>query len=227
MTSWRVGESTPTESARALGFPWPDDARTTFVTELTFDVPGAWRLDIENGTQNARLDLNVADNVSVVEIGESAPPSHNNTLRDVNAIEEITSDWTPDPELYQLTVAEAVRRPRPTVVVFATPSFCTTPTCGPQVDTVSMLKESFHDKADFIHIEIYQRSDQQIVDFKEAQVAPSVRDWGISAVPGWVNESWVFILTQDGCVAGRYEAYASYEELSLALERVLDQLPRC
>lgn len=227
VTLWRADEGSPTASASALGFPWPEDLRMTYVTELTFDAPGAWRLDIKTGTQNARLDLDVARTVPVVEIGEPAPPSQNITLGDVKAIEEISSDWTPDPGLYQLTIAEAVRRPLPTVLVFATPSFCTTPTCGPQVDTVSLLKENFHEIADFIHIEIYRSPDQPIADLTKAEIAPSVREWGISKVPGWINESWVFILTQDGCIAERYEAYASYDELSRALERVLEHPLRC
>lgn len=57
--------------------------------------------------------------------------SPNKTLYTVERLEELTTDYTPDPDLYQLTIAEALITGRPTVIVFATPAFCTSPTCGP------------------------------------------------------------------------------------------------
>ena len=46
----------------------------------------------------------------------------------------------------------------------------------------------------------------------------------ISAVPGWFNESWTFILDSNGAVSQRFEGYASLEELEEALKPVDRQL---
>ncbi len=223
-----LGGDTPSgEYAVATGHRWPDGFRTTYATELTFDAPGTWRLDLTAGDQSAQLDVDVADRTGVQEVARRAPASLNRTLRDVASIEDLTSDWTPDPDLYRLTIAEALGRARPTVIVFATPSFCTSPTCGPQVDTVSLLKERFAGQADFIHVETYDRPNELLVDLRQAPLAPSVHEWGLDSAPGWVNESWVFLVDAAGCVASRFEAFTALGELELALDDLIDSAVGC
>jgi hypothetical protein len=133
----------------------------------------------------------------------------------------LTTDFTPDPDLYQLTIAEGVISGRPTVVVFATPAFCTSPTCGPQVDTVSELKELRREDANFIHVELYDNPEEIQGDLSKAILTDLVHEWGLTSIPDWFNESWTFILGRDGRIAQRFEGFATLEELDIALQAAL------
>ena len=137
-------------------------------------------------------------------------------------VEQLTTDYNADEDLYQLTVAQAIESPRPAVVVFASPAFCTSATCGPQVDTVKELKAGFADRADFVHVEIYDLPDEIQGDLSKASFAPAVDEWGFSSVPHWFNESWVYILDEEGMVAHRFEGYATLTELEAALKETLE-----
>ena len=73
----------------------------------------------------------MADHGNVPNIGSIPPLSRNKTLQNTGSLEKLTTDFAPDPDLYQITVEDAVATVKPTVVVFASPGFCTSPTCGP------------------------------------------------------------------------------------------------
>ena len=108
------------------------------------------------------------------------------------------------------------------MVVFASPAFCTSPTCGPQTETVTELKESYGSQANFIHVEIYDNPHLIQGDLSQVTLVQSVHDWGISAILEWFNESWTFVLRPDGVIAQRFEGYAALEELEEVLKSVLD-----
>ena len=144
------------------------------------------------------IDLEVAEESPIPGIGERPPRSQTKTLAEVEGIEKLTTDYDADEELYRITVAEAIESPRPAVVVFASPAFCTSPTCGPQVDTVKELKADYRGRADFVHVEIYDRPEEIQGDLDQADFAAAVEEWGFTSVPHWFNESWVFIINDRG-----------------------------
>ena len=227
VTSFYVGEGGPLqgETRTAPFHPWPYGVRGTYVTEMEFDRAGPWRLDIkavqDGGIASAFIDLEVAETGHVPQVGTVPPLSQNKTLGNTGSIEKITTDYSPDPDLYRLTVADAVATGLPTVVVFASPAFCTSPTCGPQTDTVSELKEGYTGRANFIHVEIYDNPDEIQGDLSKAGIAKPVAEWGIGSIPGWFNESWTFVLDGEGRIAQRFEGFATLDELKAALEPVL------
>jgi predicted transcriptional regulator len=120
-------------------------------------------------------------------------------------------------------VTEALFSGNPTVIVFAAPSFCTSPTCGPQVDTIVELKDAYLGEASFIHVEIYDNPDEIQGDLSRGVLSPFVNDWGLDSVPHYRNESWVFVLGRDGRITHRFEGYATFEELEVALLQVLER----
>lgn len=215
-----------TETKRAGFHLWPYGVRGSYATQINFDRPGRWRLDIEvnhEGVQGQTyVEVDVPAESIVPGIGTVPPLSQNKTLPNVGELDRLTTDYSPDPDLYQLSIADAVATGKPTVVVFASPAFCTSPTCGPQTDTVSELKDSYGGQANFIHVEIYDNPHLIQGDLSQATLVQAVQDWGISAVPGWFNESWTFVLDSNGAIAQRFEGYATLEELEEALNVVLD-----
>ena len=213
------------QAAQAKFHEWPFGVRGAFSTELRFDEPGRWRIDVavdyEGTERTGEIIVDVADVSEVPDIGMLPPFASNKTLADVDRIEELTSDPTPDPELYLTTIPEAIITQRPTVVVFATPALCTSPTCGPQVDTVTELRAAHVGEANFIHVETYENPADIQGDLDRAIYSPLVEAWGFTTQPEWFNESWTYILGADGRITHRFEGFVSLVELEAALAEVL------
>ena len=227
VSSTFLGEGeTKAESKQAIFHLWPYGVRGAYTTDLTFGQTGDWRLDIEvagtDGTLSGSISLDVLGHSHVPEIGDIPPLSPNKTVHSVDSLEQLTTDYTPDPDLYQLTIGESILTGRPTVIVFATPAFCTSPTCGPQVDTISELKELHVGEANFIHVELYDNPHEILGDLTRAFFNELVDRWGLSSIPHWFNESWTFILGTDGRVAHRFEGFVTLVELEEALTSTLD-----
>ncbi len=226
VTSVFLGEGQAVSETKSAGFHlWPYGVRGSYVTEINFDRLGPWRLDIfvegQDVQGKAEAILNVSEGGGVPNIGSIPPLSRNKTLQSVESIEKLTTDYAPDPDLYQITVEDAVATGKPTVVVFASPAFCTSPTCGPQTATLSELKSGHVGEANFIHVEIYETPDEIQGDLTRATLSQPIQDWGISGLPDWFNESWTFVLDSDGRVSQRFEGFATLEELESALRSVL------
>ena len=205
---------------------WPYGTRGTFATEVEFDRPGQWRLDITAEGADATgwgvHELEVTEGSPVPAIGAAAPLSDNKTLPGFGDLALVTTDYSPDESLYQLSVREAVENTLPSVIVFASPAFCTSPTCGPQVDTVSELREAYDGQANFIHVEVYDNPDEIQGDLDRAEIAPTVDEWGLTDIEHWFNESWTFVLDSDGLVQARFEGFATLTELEESLQSVLN-----
>ena len=105
--------------------------------------------------------------------------------------------------------------------MFATPAFCTSPTCGPQVDTVSELKDAHRGEASFIHVEIYDNPEEIQGDLSRARFTEAVEEWKLDRLPDWFNESWTFVLNSEGRVHQRFEGFVTLEELEESLQQVL------
>ena len=215
------GTEAPAAASLAKFHLWPYGVRGSYSTQLLFDRPGRWRLDIETeGTAEpirAQLEIDVAEESHIPDIGSLPPTGNNKTLDSVPGLEQLTTDYEPDPDLYSMTIDEAIASGMPAVIVFATPAFCSSPTCGPQVDTVSMLKDLRAPEANFIHVELYDNPAEIQGDLGRAELVPFAEDWGFTTIPDWSNESWVFVLDPKGRIHQRFEGYATLEELDSAL----------
>ena len=215
------GAEVPAAASQAQFHLWPYGVRGAYSTQLVFDRPGRWRLDIETeGTTEptmARLEIDVPEQSRIPDIGSLPPTGNNKTLDTVPSLEQLTTDYEPDPDLYSMTIDQAIASGMPSVIVFATPAFCSSPTCGPQVDTVSMLKDLRAMEANFIHVELYDNPAEIQGDLGRAELVPFAKDWGFTTIPDWSNESWVFVLDTMGRIHQRFEGYATLEELDSAL----------
>ena len=214
------------ETSTAEFFLWPFGSRGNYATELTFDQPGEWRLDVEVTEEDgsismAQIPLTIGERSDTPSFGDGPPSADNKTIDDVGSLAELSTSSMPDADLYQQTVAEALDEAKPLLVVFASPALCTSPTCGPQVETVEGLKDLYKDRASFIHVEVYDNPSEIQGDLDRARYAPMVDEWGLSAQTGYLNESWVFIFGADGTVTSKFQGYASIEELTKALDAVL------
>lgn len=207
------------ETATATFHEWPFGTRGSYVTPLAFPQAGMWRLDVEADGGAAALEVRVDETSVVRDIGQIAPFSDTKTLQSAEGdLASITSHYRADPALYAVSIAESLFSGRPTVAVFASPAFCTTATCGPQVDTVSELRRAYPDAADYIHVEVYDNPQEIQGDLSLGRLSPHLAEWGIDQVSHYRNESWTFVIGTDARVAARFEGYAALAELEAALQ---------
>jgi hypothetical protein len=144
-------------------------------------------------------------------IGAKAYPSQTPTLRSTGGdAAKLTTRVPPDRALLQYSIASSLTAHKPFVVVFATPKFCTSRTCGPVVDVVNAV----HDRLSrtdvrFIHVEIYE-DNEPAKGFNRW-----VREWHLPTEP------WIFLVGSDGRIRAKFEGSVSFSELSAAVRRYL------
>jgi len=215
------GDGSPSPTMEAQFNLWPYGIRGSYSTYANFDRPGRWRLDVQvdnpDGVDEVQIELKVVGSSPVPAVGSLSLLSETKTLAEYASIEEITTDYSPDPDLYQLSIKEAVENPLPSVVVFASPAFCTSPTCGPQVDALTELKEKRPGLANYIHVEIYDNPAEIQGDLDRAEINSVIDDWGLTSIEDYLNESWTFILDAEGTIEDRFEGFATVDELETAL----------
>ena len=200
---------------------WPVGRSGAYVANLTFDQPGRWGLvvsavDEQGNAFRAQQGFIVRPQSSSVGLGKAAPRSLNKTAGRVEDLAAITTDPSQDPDLYQITLADAIDSGRPTIVTFATPAFCQSATCGPQVDMVSNVKERHKDQANFIHVEVFDNPLEMDGDINKGRLSPLLEVWGLQIEP------FTFVIDGQGLVASKFEGFVTEEELEEALVAVLE-----
>ena len=218
------------EPITAHFFAWPPEGsgRGAFVAEVEFDVageaiqqnPGLWELKVsatnsDGVSVEATTAVRVADSPATPRIGSPAPRSDTPIAGQVDDLAKITSDPDPDQELYQLSVADALDEGKPLVVVFSTPAFCVSATCGPQLEVLQELKERYGEKVNFIHVEVFK--DPHLIEGNRfaADKAPAVEEWGLPSEP------WTFVVDEDGLVQAKFEQFTPESLLDETLSRLL------
>ena len=199
---------------------WPYATRGIYITQMDFDTAGRWELEInvleqggDGGT--AQLAFDVDQDTSAPAAGTVAINSASKTLSDVEDISQLTTGSLQDPDLYRLSISDALNSGLPTVIVMASPAFCTTAVCGPQVEVLQELKDAYKGQANFIHVDFYDNPDEIQGDLDRAILSPTVLEWSLPST------EWSFVIDRDGTVAGRFESFTTYEELEQSLQDVL------
>src|SRR5262249_26131127 len=131
--------------------------------------------------------------------GDKALPSDNYVIGSnvaPQAVDSRADSMTnvPDADLHKLSISQALQQGKPLVIVCATPVYCISRFCGPVTDMVADLQKQYGDKANFVHIEIWQ-------DFQKMQVNPTAAQWLYRGND--LNEPWVFLVDKTGTIAKR------------------------
>ena len=126
-----------------MEFIWTvPDVRGLYVAQV--DIPEAATyqatIDAEGLATAGPAGFVAFEDPPLIEPGEEAPASETRTSADFPDLSVISSDPEPDPAMYESSVASAVTSGAPSVIVFATPAFCTSESCGPLLDQVKALR---------------------------------------------------------------------------------------
>jgi hypothetical protein len=187
-----------------------------WVAQANFTETGSWgaqvTLDPGSGApaRIARMNFDVRPKFSAPGYDEPAVRSDSLTQRDVNGeLSHICSN-SPPCALHTQSISEALApADKPLVLLFATPAFCTSATCAPELDAVQQLHSAYSDRANFIHVEIYQ------YPFDGLKITRAVDEWHLPSDP------WAFVIDKGGIVRDRFEGAAPMEELEPSLKSVL------
>ncbi|HEY9289434.1 MAG TPA: hypothetical protein VIT43_15575 [Candidatus Dormibacteraeota bacterium] len=187
-----------------------------YVAHLDLMPAGDWGLEITasrptGARLSQQLAFNVISNPVVPAVGQPAPRSNSPTVRDHPDVSTIDSGDPPD-DMHQLSIAEAIAQHRPTLVVFASPAFCTSRACGPEVKVVQSLEPTYKDRLTFIHIEIYANYKP---DPSKRTIAPTVTEWRLQSEP------WIFLIDANGIIRARFEGPTASDELTAAVSQLL------
>jgi hypothetical protein len=200
----------------------PAEARGVYRAEgVTFDRPGFYEVEVRadlggDDARTATAAFQVVPQPAYPAPGDPAPRTENLTLGSdapPGAIDSRAAleEEVPDRGLHRTTIAEAIRRGRPALVVFATPVYCVSQFCGPVTDMVAGLAADYRGVAEFIHVEIWR-------DFQEQVVNRAAADWLFRNEN--LTEPWVFLIGPDGRILARWDNVATREEIEPWLERL-------
>ena len=214
------GPEGPKQTASATFQTWPGGAGGAYVANLSFDRPGEWGLGIEASRPEgslirASVKVKVKETSATPSIGSAAPRSRNKTAA-VSDLAELTTDTDPDPDLYRMTVSEALDEGVPLLVGFATPAYCQTATCGPQVDVLKQMKDRFSGRINVIHVEVYDNPPEiRDAGIEVGRLTPVIAEWGLPSEP------WTFVVDGEGIVRAKYEGFVGADELRDAIDETL------
>ena len=187
-----------------------------YVAWFHFDVAGLWQAQMEvrlpdgtSATVPQQFGVRVATEVPMV--GQPAPRSENQTAADVPDVSYIDSGQPPD-DMHAISIADAIAQHRPTLVVFATPAYCTSATCGPQIQAIQAVEPTYRDRLSFIHVEVYTDIKP---DPNRRQLAPTMTEWHLQTEP------WVFLVSRSGNIAAVFEGAAATDEVKQAVDQML------
>ena len=210
----------PKEEVGAVFRKWPVGPTGIYTAQLSFDMSGNWGIGVaitgpDGVVRRGTTMIRIKEASATPAIGSPVPHSVSKISGNPASLAAITSDLEPDPELYKLTVADAIDAGVPLMLVFASPAYCQSATCGPQVEVVKALRKKYEDRASFIHVEVYDNPQEIQGDLSRARISPTLTEWNLPSEP------WTFIVDSDGLLHAKFEAFATGEELEKALVEVL------
>lgn len=193
-------------------FTWIiEDGFGLYRAEVDFDRPGAWNVTVvpEFGRPLTPSIALVGEDTTAPDVGDLAPAVATPTVGE-SALKDITTDPEPDPRFYQMSLDEAVKSGETTVVVFSTPGYCLTATCGPMLEQAKVVARGYPD-VNFIHAEIYLGFHESDFVPDSDHLAPSVTAWNLPSEP------WIFVVDGRGMITHRFEGVMDPTELESAL----------
>ncbi|MBI4494882.1 MAG: FixH family protein [Chloroflexi bacterium] len=190
--------------------------RGVYVARTAFDAPGAWGVEVAVRRDGqdlgaARHSFEVQADSLTPALGAGIPASAIPTATSAAEIEKICSARPVD-DFHSLSIADALAAGKPFLLLFASPGFCRSQTCGPSLQVVQGLRDLHGDRLNYLHVEVYQDPDQGAPGLKPV---PAVVEWNLPSEP------WLFLVDARGKVFDKFEGGITVEETTPATEALL------
>jgi hypothetical protein len=157
------------------------------------------------GTITASINVVPASAITMPKPGDQMIPFDSPTTQDHRGVNPICTR-VPPCAMHDVTISQALSEKKPVLVAFATPALCQTATCGPVVDVVLAVKDSFPN-VHYLHEEIY-------TDETGKTSAPTPSAYKLQSEP------MVYLAKSDGTVHTRFDGIFGETELRNALKQL-------
>jgi hypothetical protein len=200
--STTIGPFTPERHADGLPRPY-------HLVRATFPAPGnyAIKATIDGNEALAALEAVDPNTQGPPKVGQALVSVPTPTPADKRGVDPICTA-SPQCPLHDVSLDAALAEKKPLVVLFGTPAFCKTNTCGPVLDIMLAEMKAFADRARFLHVEIY-------TDRTAKTTTPAVDAYKL---PG---EPFLFLAGADGVVRERIAGPYDRAEFRSAVEKLL------
>lgn len=193
-------------------FRWVDQqTRGIYTAPVQFDAPGRWGVEAvvewDGNRQVIRSPFEVKATSTAPMVGSQAIRSKTLTVRDVKDPSELCTA-APPCELHTTSLDELLASGKPTAIVFASPGFCSSQTCAPQLAVVLGLRPKYGDSVNFSHVEIYK-------DPRNGVLADAVTEWHLPSEP------WIFFVDRGGTIRERFDGIATADEIEGGIAKIV------
>jgi hypothetical protein len=198
-------------------------AHAVYVSKVMFRSSGSYVVSAVAKLDNKLVatspaQVTVRPAASLPNVGDRAIAVHTPTVASAHGNVKSIDTRVPPDDMHDVDLVDALKRHRPTVLLFATPALCQSRVCGPVTDVTEQVKSEYGDHADFIHMEIYQDNDVN------KGVRPQVAQWGLCTRQGKsvvCNEPFLFTINRRGNVVAQLQGAFSVSELEDAVRKAL------
>jgi hypothetical protein len=189
-----------TAAAHGEGLPRP-----YHLVRATFPVPGNYAIQATVAGKRGLAALEAVDPAAdkAPGVGEPLVSVATPTPTDHRGVEPICTRQPVCP-LHDVSLDAALKEGKPLAVLFGTPKFCKTNTCGPVLDVMLDVMAPFASKVRFLHVEIF-------TDEKADTTTPAVDAYNLQGEP------FLFLAGADGVVRSRIAGPYDKAELQGAL----------
>jgi hypothetical protein len=213
----------PKVQTQATFLPTIEGKPGLYRANVSFETAGDWGLETitteqDGSHRSGRMIFTVRPEGTTPAIGDQAPTSNTPTATSADEIAHVSTDNDPDPDFYKLSEPDALAQHKPFVIVFATPAFCRTATCGPTLDVIKSAAADYKDKLTFIHVEPYE------LTFTNGQLQPVLTNDNLPVavdatnIWGLPTEPYTFVVDSGGKVTAKFEGIVAPEELRAAFD---------
>ena len=209
-TSTATGPLTATY--RDAGLP---AAKGFYEVPLTIPKDGTW-LSVVIAQDPSRTDygsgqFQVGRQTAMPKPGDHAVKVPTPTVKDHRGVNPICTA-NPQCGMHTISLDDALKSGKPTVLIIATPKFCTSALCGPETDVVESVSKGFAGKMNFIHVEVYK--DDKPTTIQRQLVSPAAAAWHLD------QEPVIYYIDKSGIVHARTIGPADKAEVQAAATKL-------
>jgi hypothetical protein len=195
----------PAAQAKATWLQGEMARMAVYVAQVNFPTPGRWLVGVQAKTKdgktlNGGVELPVVDTSLSPVPGQPAISVATPTIDNPMDADPLCSN-APVCSMHAVSLDAALKNGKPTVITFAAPAYCQSETCGPVVHLVDAAAKQAGDKANFIHVEAYDKD-------TVGTLTPTLTAWKFQIEP------WTFFIDGKGIVKDRIPGAFGETELA-------------
>lgn len=206
----------PTATVGAVELTEPGLAgRGLYVAQVPFPASGDYFVAIVAETSAGALrggtKVTVKKDSPAPVVGEKAPSVVTPTVAAPAGAKPLCSRRPKPCTMHAISLDAALKSGKPTVIVFAAPSFCQTELCGPGVEILQGVAGKHAGKANFIHVEAYVGASNPT----DGKMAPPLKAFKFESEP------WLYVVDKKGVVTSRISGAFATSEIDQLVSAVL------